>query len=104
MFCMKHVCVYYSGRLRGESSDDLVAGDEGEKINTEIRKNVSHRPVGVCRATDHFSRNPREEKRCRKHRCLHLPVHLDKENKEDTVSKVGHLYSGTNVLRIVTQL
>lgn len=52
-----HVYVYYLGGLRGESSDDLMAGNESEKINTEIRENISHCPVGFCRATDHFSWN-----------------------------------------------
>lgn len=73
--------VYYLGGLRKESSDDLVAGDEGEKVNTEIRKDISHCPVGFCRATNHFSWNPREEQRCRQHRRLHLPVHLDMDTK-----------------------
>lgn len=44
--CVKHA--HYLGGMRGESSDDLVAGDEGEKINTEIREDISHRPVGFC--------------------------------------------------------
>lgn len=70
------------GGLRGENGDDFVKGDKGEKINTEIRENVSHRPVGFCRATDHFSWNPRQEQRCRQHRRLHLPVHLDMDKRE----------------------
>lgn len=91
--CIKHVHVYYLGGLRRESSDDLVASDEGEKVNAEIRKNISHRPVGFCRATNHFSWNPWEEQRCRQHCRLHLPVHLDMDTKrapsEQNIYTVG---------------
>lgn len=102
--CINLVHVYILSRLRGENSDDLMAGNEGEKINTEIRENISHRPVGFCRATNHFSWNPREEQRCRQHSCFHLPVHLDMGNKGDTMNRLADLYSRIKLPHIVTTI
>lgn len=59
-----------------------MAKDESKEIDTEVCENISHFAVGVHGATDHFCRDPGQEKSSSQHRRFHLLLTLKgKENQ-----------------------
>lgn len=75
-----------SGSLGAEELEDLVGNDEGEEVNAEVCKDVTHPPVGVHGAVDDLGGDARQQQRRGQHCGLCLLLHLD--TQEDTWSVI----------------
>lgn len=73
---------WLSGSLWPKELQDLMGDDEGEEVNTEVREDVTHPPVGVHGAVDDLGRDARQQQSCSQHCGLRLLLHLD--TQEDT--------------------
>lgn len=58
-----------------------MAKDKSKEIDTKVCENISHFAVGVHGATDHFCRDPRQEKSSSQYRRFHLLLTLKGKKK-----------------------
>lgn len=54
--------------------------DEGEEINAEVGKDVTHPPVGVHGAVDDLSGDARQQQGCGQNSGLGLLLHLEEQD------------------------
>lgn len=67
--------------FRAKNQSKFMAKDKSKEIDTKVCENISHFAVGVHGATDHFCRDPRQEKSSSQYRRFHLLLTLKGKKK-----------------------